>query len=110
MIATRVLRFRNAAGDIDMPVRIFAPELESDGTWFCRYEIDWPEGTWRSRAGGVDAVQALFSAFQMIGSDLYTSDYHKAGQLYLEAPGRGYGFPVPVTLRDLLIGDDRKYL
>lgn len=110
MIAGCVLKLRNQDSEIAVPLRIFAPEQESDGAWFCRYEIDWPEGTWASRGGGVDSAQALFSTFQMIGTDIYTSDYHKSGQLYLDAPGRGYGFPVPITLRDLLIGDDRKYL
>jgi hypothetical protein len=26
-----------------------------------------------------------------------------------DAPGRGYGFPVPSSLRDMLVGDDRIY-
>ena len=110
IVATRVLKRRDATGTTDIPVHIFSPERESDGVWFCRYEIGWPEGKWSSRAGGVDSVQALFSALQMIGSDIYTSNYHKSGQLYLDAPGRGYGFPVPVTLRHLLVGDDKKFL
>jgi hypothetical protein len=109
-IATRLLRMKNSSGEVRIPVNVFLPEREHDGTWFCRYEIDWPEGTWRSRAGGVDAVQSLFLALQMIGSDIYTSDYHKSGRLFLDAPGSGYGFPVPVTLRDLLVGEDRKFL
>jgi hypothetical protein len=58
---------------------------------------------------GVDSVQSLLLAFQMIGADLYTSSYHKSGRLMFDEPGQGYGFPVPNSLRDLLIGDDRKY-
>jgi hypothetical protein len=48
-------------------------------------------------------------AFQMIGADLYTSSYHKSGRLMFDEPGQGYGFPVPNSLRDLLIGHDREY-
>ena len=110
IIATRVLKLRSATGIEDVAVRIFAPQQESDGAWFCDYEIDWPEGKWVSRAGGADSMQALFLALQMIGSDIYTSDYHKAGLIYLESPGQGFGFPVPVSLRDLLVGDDTKFI
>jgi Domain of unknown function (DUF6968) len=110
VIASRILKYRATAGSGDVAISVFAPERESDGTWFCRYEIDWPDGKWASRAGGVDAIQALYLALQMIGSDLYTSNYHKSGQLYLDAPGRGYGFPVPITLRHVLVGDDRRFL
>ena len=55
-----------------------------------------------------NSVQALDIALRMIGAEIYTSDYHKFGNLFVEAPGRGYGFPVPATIRDLLIGDDKK--
>lgn len=56
----------------------------------------------------IDSAQALLLAMQMIGSEIYTSSYHRSGNLFLDAPGRGYGFPVAATLRDLLEGDDRK--
>ena len=51
-------------------------------------------------AGGADSVQALDIALRMIGAEIYTSDYHKFGNLFFEAPSRGYGFPVPATMRD----------
>jgi hypothetical protein len=54
-------------------------------------------------------MQALVLALEAIGSDIYTSSYHKAGALFFEAPGKGYGFPVPITLRDLLVGDDARF-
>ena len=57
-------------------------------------------------AFGIDGVQAILNAFQMIGAEIYTSDDHRAGLLFFEAPGRGYGFPVPGSLRHLLEGDD----
>lgn len=58
-------------------------------------------------AGGVDAVQALELALKIIGAQLYASDHHASGRLMWEAPGKGYGFPVPTSMRDLLIGDDK---
>jgi hypothetical protein len=60
-------------------------------------------------AAGEDAMQALELAMKMIGALIYTSDHHEAGNLtWLEA-GKGYGFPVPNALRDLLVGDDKTF-
>ena len=59
---------------------------------------------------GVDAVQALELALRMIGAFIYGSDHHESGNLIWGAPGQGYGFPVPNTIRDLLIGEDKKFL
>ena len=44
VIASRVLTLRDADVEIEIPIRVFAPERR-DGSWICRYEIDWPEGT-----------------------------------------------------------------
>jgi len=109
MIASRLLKLRDGGAEIEIPIRIFAPE-QSGNAWSCRYEIDWPEGTWTMAAGGVDSVQAIHLAMQMIGSEIYTSSFYKSGNLMVEAPGKGYGFPVPTSLRDLLEGDDAVYL
>ncbi|GIK80156.1 MAG: hypothetical protein H3C55_11905 [Pseudorhodoplanes sp.] len=106
--AERTLKLRDGDRLVEIPIRVFVPERAADGTWFCRYEVGWPEGIRQSRAGGVDSAQALLLAMQMIGSEIYTSSYHRSGNLFLDAPGRGYGFPVAATLRDLLEGDDRK--
>jgi hypothetical protein len=106
IIATRVLKLRNSFGEIDIPIRIFAPEQEGK-SWFCKFEIDWPDGTLTMPAGGVDAVQALDLAQKMIGALIYGSDHHASGKLVWLEPGRGYGFPVTSNLRDLLVGDDR---
>jgi hypothetical protein len=108
VIASRVLTLRDADAEIEIPIRIFAPEQKDDG-WTCRYEIDWPEGTQTMGAGGADSVQALVIAMQMIGADIYSSNYHKMGKLVFDARGKGYGFPVVSSLRDLLEGDDAKY-
>jgi hypothetical protein len=108
LIATRVLKFHQGGSEIEIPVRLFAPEQEN-GAWQCRYEIDWPHGRWAHAASGSDAVQALFIAMQLAGATIYASDYHSSGHLTWGRPGRGYGFPVPVTVRDMLVGDDKKF-
>ena len=61
-------------------------------------------------AVGVDTVQALELALKLIGAQIYSSDYHESGQLEWCEARKGYGFPVPNTIRDLLVGDDKKYL
>jgi hypothetical protein len=109
IIATRVLTLRRTGGETDIPVRLFAPEQQNDD-WICRFEIDWPEGRLTQSAGGVDAMQALELAMKMIGVLLYASDHHESGELMWMEPGKGYGFPVTNSLRDLLIGDDKTYL
>jgi hypothetical protein len=108
VIASRTLKLMGTKGESEILIRIFAPEDEDDA-WSCRYEIDWPEGTQVMTSWGHDSAQALILAMSMIGADLYSSSYHKSGKLMLEAPGKGYGFPVPSSLRDLLEGDDAKY-
>jgi hypothetical protein len=73
-------------------------------------EIDWPEGTLEAAAVGVDAVQALDLALRMVGTQIYASDHHASGKLRWLEPGKGYGFPVTKGIRDLLVGDDKKFL
>jgi uncharacterized protein DUF6968 len=109
MIAIRRLKLQGKAGSIDIPVRIFAPERDGNA-WSCRYEILWPDGKRAAIATGFDSVQALLFALQKIGAELYTSDHHKSGKLVWHEPGSGYGFPLTQNLRDLLTGDDAKYL
>jgi hypothetical protein len=109
IVATRILKLRDPRGDIDIPIRIFAPEkLEID--WVCRFDIDWPDEKLTRIAVGIDAIQALELALKLIGAQIYTSDYHQAGKLEWFGRGQGYGFPVPNGIRDLLVGDDKKYL
>jgi hypothetical protein len=94
----------------EIPIKIFAPECEEPGAWSCRYDVGWPEGN-RTYAGwGVDSIQAVVATLSMIGAEIYSSTYHKSGNLYWDKPGNGYGFPVVPTIRDLLQGDDRKYI
>ena len=109
IIANRTLKLRTAADIVDIPIRFYAAEQSDNGAWSCRYEIEWPDGKRTMDSWGIDSTQAILLAFQMVGSELYTTNYHKAGALFFEAPGRGYGFPIASSLRDLLIGDDRKF-
>jgi len=109
LIATRVLILRRPSGDIEIPIRIFAPE-QQEVDWACQIEIGWPEGTFSKAIYGVDAAQALQLALQLIGVQIYTSAHHASGKLTWLDSGKGYGFPVPNNLRDLLVGDDKKFL
>jgi hypothetical protein len=109
VVASRSLKLRQRDGSVAVGVRIFAPQPDQ-GHWSCAYEIDWPEGTRKFAASGLDSMQALILALNMIGSEIYTSEYHKAGNLNSGESWKGYGFPVPQNLRDLLEGDDKKYL
>ena len=107
--ASRVLKLRNPSKTV-VRIDVFLPTQESDGAWFCRYEIDWPDEKRSFRAGGADSMQALFVAMQMIGAEIYASSYHEDRLIYLEKGHEGYGFPVPKSLRDLLVGDDKEYV
>lgn len=106
VIATRTLTCRLDTAVVDVAIRLHAPEAFG-GAWRCRYEIDWPHGTWSSAGHGVDAVQALLLTMQKIGAELYTSAYHETGSLFWNLPGDGFGFPVPPNVREMLIGSDR---
>jgi len=108
IIATRSLFLHSDNGEVEIPIRIHAPE-RAQVDWMCRFDIGWPEGKAERWGAGVDAAQALVMALQMIGVEIYASRHHESGRLrWLEA-GRGYGFPVSNNARDLLIGDDKKF-
>ena len=105
-IAIRTLKIRRTSvPDVAVAIRVFAPRPVGRG-WSCGYEIDWPSSTRKRDVSGFDSMQALVLALQAIGTELYMSEHHQAGELLWEQQGRGYGFPVPDTIRDLLIGDD----
>jgi len=59
---------------------------------------------------GADSMQAIVLALQMIGAGIYSSSYHEQGKLFWESGRKGYGFPVMSSYRDLMQGDDLKYL
>ena len=110
VIASRTLTLRNEKSAIEIPIRVFAPECEKPGVWKCQYDVGWPEGIHSSAGHGVDSIQAIVITMGMIGAEIYSSNYHKSGNLFWDVPGNGYGFPVAPSIRDLLQGDDAKYL
>jgi hypothetical protein len=106
IIATRILTLRDGGKSTEIPVHLHAP-VRDGIDWSCKIELHWPGQPLTRAAVGVDAVQAIQLAMKMIGALLYTSEHHEAGRLAWLSSGQGYGFPVPGTIRDLLIGDDR---
>ncbi|HZT27393.1 MAG TPA: hypothetical protein VFA57_16975 [Pseudolabrys sp.] len=56
VIAGRVLSLKKGNDPVPIPIRIFAPQKEPDGAWFCRYEIDWPDKKSTMNIGGVDSA------------------------------------------------------
>jgi hypothetical protein len=105
-IATRTLTWTTPAGDQLIPIGILAP-VEAGPAWECEYAIEWPHELAKGNASGIDSIQALQLALQKIGIEIYTSEYHRAGQLVWMEPGDGYGFPLSHTMRDLCQGADR---
>lgn len=107
-IASRTLKIVEGDTERSVVIRLFIPE-EDGPAWKCMYEIGWPEKIRTFNAFGNDAFQAIELAMQLIGAELYASEYHAAGTLGFDAPGSGYGFPVAKTLRDILVGDDKAF-
>ncbi len=111
ILATRNLKLRSDNGsEVEIPICIYLPEQTGDRAWSCKFEIEWPDYTSSLSAGGVDGMQALVLALQLIGTTIYASEYHGSGNLFYDRPGSGYGFPIAPPMRDMLIGDDAKYL
>ena len=110
LIATRTLKLKTEGAIVDVPVAVFAPERQANGAWKCDTTIGWPDGVSRKSTFGVDAMQALILALQMIGTELHVSETHEAGALFWDEPGNGYGFPVMPNMRDRLTGEDAAYL
>ncbi len=108
IIVNRSLTYKTSTANIDIPIIVYLPQ-RGEHDWNCDYDIAWPDEKRRGFGYGIDSTQALLLALHAIGTDIYTSDYHQSGQLYWEKPGRGYGFPVPSIIRDLLIGDDARF-
>ncbi|MEO6013856.1 MAG: hypothetical protein ABIQ30_09775 [Devosia sp.] len=102
-----MLNLDNGSATVEVPIDISAPEYR-DGAWICDFAIGWPGEPDRSHAAGADSVQALYLALQKIAVCLYSSEYHQSGRLYLERPGYGYGFPLPLGSRANAVGGDKK--
>jgi uncharacterized protein DUF6968 len=110
LIGNSQLTLQDGNDKINIPVRLFAPRIDAAGAWGCRYEIDWPDKMSAKEIFGADSMQAIVLALQMIGFEIYHSEFHETGLLYSEKRGGGYGFPMMNAYRDLLQGDDAKYL
>jgi hypothetical protein len=93
VIARRELKLRYGK----ITVLIGKPEPFPDGSdYYCPYQIIGL-GTERvRRAGGIDSIQALHLALEMIGADLHASPEAQTGELSWECGENGnLGFPVP---------------
>ena len=90
-----------------MDVDVNPPTENGEDEWKCEYALHWPDGTKDGAAYGIDAVQALTLALNIVAAHLYTSDFHKEKRLFWESLGNGYGFPLPANIRDLGEGADR---
>ena len=106
VILNRSLQIETAGGEKQVPVTFYRPTQREDD-WECEYEIGWPTGARRFKAHGIDSVQSLLLALQMVGAELYTSDAHRSGKLMWLERGAGYGLPLPSGIRDLYEGDDK---
>ncbi|MDI3471056.1 MAG: hypothetical protein OJF62_003119 [Pseudolabrys sp.] len=109
-IAARVLTLTASGTRVHIGVSIFAPVKTAEGSWGCRYIVSWPDQPSDRTVYGFDSIQAVVHALQSIGAEIYTSNYHKAGQLSWDPPHKGYGFPVVPTFRNLLVGEDARHL
>jgi len=107
IVIKRSLTYNTATASVDVTIAVHIPQ-HGKQDWSCAYDIAWPDGVRRGFGYGIDSTQALLLALQAIGTDIYTSDYHRSGRLSWEQPGQGYGFPVPPTIRDLLVGEDAR--
>lgn len=105
IILSHMLFLRRGAEEKQIPIHIHMPVFD-EKSWACDYEIGWPEGNAVSAAHGIDALQALMMTLQKIGTEIYTSSYHRSGQLSAYRTSKGYGFPVPQSLRQHLVGVD----
>lgn len=108
-VISRTLKLQRAERQLDVTINIFWP-VERKAAWDCSWEIRWPDRQRGHQAAGVDAVQALIHALQMVGAELCSSAEHRAGHLVWREDWSGYGFPVPAGLRAVLTGDDAKHL
>lgn len=105
-IAQRSLTVDAGGSPQVVPVTIYLPRASGDD-WCCAYEIGWPSKPRRYEAYGVDSVQAILLAMQMIGAELYFARPAGVQELkWLEKNG-GFGFPLASSIRDLAVGDDR---
>jgi hypothetical protein len=98
-IAQRELELEGAT---KVTVTIGKPEkFPGSDDYYCPYQVVGLGDSKVRYAGGIDGVQALLLALEMIGADLYTSSEAQHGKLSWNEE-RALGFPVPDSIRDLL--------
>ena len=92
VIAERQLVGKKGEQTFTVTVKIGRPVPHPEGDWECPYLISGPPNPISIRVAGVDAVQALYLALRMIGSDLrfLYKDIHLQ---WLDMDD--LGFPVP---------------
>lgn len=105
-IARRILRGGTSSCEVDVTVTIFAPAADGEN-WSCVYEIEWPDLTRRNTALGVDPMQALILAQQLVGAGLYAARPGQIQTLDWLADDGSLGFPLPPSLRGFARGDDK---
>ena len=82
----------------DLNCRLFRPE-EDNGSFFCQFEIDWPQHKSSRRAGGVDEVQAILLAMQMVHGELLAVREND-GRRVTWLNDRSLGLPIAESIRD----------
>lgn len=82
----------------EVECRFFKPE-EDDGSFFCRVQIAWPEGTKIKRAGGVDEVQALLLGMMSVHTELLVAR-NMDGRSVEWLDEQSLGLPVASSVRD----------
>ena len=92
--------FDVAEVDEKLCVRMYAPDLNEDGTWVCRVEIGAPIG-WSGPTYGASAIQALALGVKTVAMHLYASVLWKEGKLGVNGKYGGYlGIPAPTDYLD----------
>ncbi len=94
VIARRVFKIDGQQAEC----RFYRPQ-EDAGSFFCRVQIDWPEGTKNKRAGGVDEVQALLLGMMLAHTDLLAAR-NMDGRVIEWLDGQSLGLPVATSIRD----------
>lgn len=95
VIASRILEVDGAP---NFHIRIGRPKLAPENDcWFCSYELVGPSTSRRGRSGGVDAMQALILALNMLAVDVEFSEESEQGRLsWLES--KDVGLPLPPVI------------
>lgn len=95
VIATRQLDLTTGGKVV---VTIGKPEkVPDDDSYYCPYQITGIKRDKVRYAAGIDAVQALQLAIQMIGADLHASEVARTGVLSWDGGSKkgDFGFPPP---------------